>query len=263
MSFFISRIPLAGLMSSPPESKHTPFPTRVRRGAPESPQVRSMSRGRWTLARPHRMDRGVALVEQCLSGHHPELRAVPGRQIGHRGGEILRHHVARRGVDEIADAGHRPGLPARRVGGCRGPGEEQRGPVASPSCTARSDTRRGPSRARSVQARGRTISGRGDRRRPEWPPGHVRAPTDRRRRRHRPGRTRACPPRPGTRHVEPGLAEKPVRPTQADASGTAFARQSSSRSAPIGTMAIESVSRSLRRRSFMLGSGGDHDGWMG
>ena len=65
----------------------------------------------------------------------------------------------------------------------------------------------------------------------------------------------SLPPRPGTRHVEPGLAEKPVRPTQADASGTAFARHSSSRSAPIGTMAIESASRSLRRRSFMLGSG--------
>lgn len=32
MSFFIIRIPAAGLMSRPPESNVTPLPTRVKRG---------------------------------------------------------------------------------------------------------------------------------------------------------------------------------------------------------------------------------------
>ena len=51
MSFFISSMPLDGLRSSPPVSKHTPLPTRVRRG-PLLPQLRSISRGGREAARP-------------------------------------------------------------------------------------------------------------------------------------------------------------------------------------------------------------------
>ena len=79
-------------------------------------------------ARPsHRVDRGVALVEQRLAGDHFEFRAVLGRQIEHCGCEILWHHVARWGVDQVADPGHRPGLYACRFGRRGGPGKEFRG----------------------------------------------------------------------------------------------------------------------------------------
>jgi hypothetical protein len=52
MSFFISNIALSGLMSRPPESKQTPFPTSVTRGRSASPHCSSMSRGAATDARP-------------------------------------------------------------------------------------------------------------------------------------------------------------------------------------------------------------------
>ena len=45
MSFFIVAIALDGLMSSPPESKHTPLPTSVTRGPFALPHVMSISRG--------------------------------------------------------------------------------------------------------------------------------------------------------------------------------------------------------------------------
>jgi hypothetical protein len=52
MSFFIISMPLDGLMSSPPESKHTPLPTSVTFGSAGLPQVRSISRGASADARP-------------------------------------------------------------------------------------------------------------------------------------------------------------------------------------------------------------------
>ena len=45
MSFFMLSMPLSGLMSSPPVSKHTPLPTSVTRGWLASPHVMSSSRG--------------------------------------------------------------------------------------------------------------------------------------------------------------------------------------------------------------------------
>ena len=45
MSFFISRMPEEGLMSSPPESKQTPLPTMAIRGWRWSPYSSSISRG--------------------------------------------------------------------------------------------------------------------------------------------------------------------------------------------------------------------------
>ena len=52
MSFFIGRMPEAGLRSSPPLSKHTPLPTKVTLGADGSPQTISTRRGARVLARP-------------------------------------------------------------------------------------------------------------------------------------------------------------------------------------------------------------------
>jgi hypothetical protein len=52
MSFFMSAMPEAGLMSSPPVSKQTPLPTNVTFGARTGPQVKSMRRGARGLALP-------------------------------------------------------------------------------------------------------------------------------------------------------------------------------------------------------------------
>ena len=51
MSFFISSIEAAGLMSSPPVSKHTPLPTSVTVG-PSPGKRMSISRGACAAARP-------------------------------------------------------------------------------------------------------------------------------------------------------------------------------------------------------------------
>ncbi len=45
MSFFISRMPADGLMSRPPESKHTPLPTIATRGWSGLPHSTSIKRG--------------------------------------------------------------------------------------------------------------------------------------------------------------------------------------------------------------------------
>ena len=67
MSFFISSMPLDGLMSRPPVSKQMPLPTRVTAGAPARPQVRSISRGARGLARPTAWISGKFLCEQIVA----------------------------------------------------------------------------------------------------------------------------------------------------------------------------------------------------
>ncbi|MCY1375282.1 hypothetical protein D9M69_626890 [compost metagenome] len=52
ISFFMSSMPLAGLMSRPPVSKHTPLPTSVIFGSLSLPHVRSIRRGAMLPARP-------------------------------------------------------------------------------------------------------------------------------------------------------------------------------------------------------------------
>src|SRR5215831_2429678 len=67
MSFFMLSMALSGLISRPPESKHTPLPMSVILGSPGSPQVRSMRRGarcerarrRFEVGRPEVVGRGV------------------------------------------------------------------------------------------------------------------------------------------------------------------------------------------------------------
>ena len=71
MSFFIWRIDADGLMSSPPVSKHTPLPTRVRRGCFGAPQFSSISRGARSAAaaRPTACTAG----KPCLSSASPVI----------------------------------------------------------------------------------------------------------------------------------------------------------------------------------------------
>ncbi len=52
MSFFISSMPEAGLMSRPPLSKVTPLPTSVTFGALSRPQTKSTILGGSAAARP-------------------------------------------------------------------------------------------------------------------------------------------------------------------------------------------------------------------
>ena len=66
MSFFISAMALAGLMSRPPVSKQMPLPTIVTLGACSAPQRRSMRRGARSLARP------TAWIMGKLSESRPE-----------------------------------------------------------------------------------------------------------------------------------------------------------------------------------------------
>ena len=84
MSFFMRSIPEDGLMSRPPVSKQTPFPTSVTFGSLGSPQVRSMSRG----ARD-----GVAAAPTAWISGKPSASASPCVTIdggAMAGGEILR-----------------------------------------------------------------------------------------------------------------------------------------------------------------------------
>ena len=62
MSFFMISMPLSGLMSSPPVSKHTPLPTSVIFGAAGSPQVRSIRRGARGDGAADRMDQRKVLL---------------------------------------------------------------------------------------------------------------------------------------------------------------------------------------------------------
>src|SRR4051812_8935731 len=102
MSFFINFILDADLMSSPPESKHTPLPTSEIFG-PVRPQRRSMSRGGRTLARPTACTAGKVFVEQTVAKHNADARAMRLADALRGFGKFCRSHVARRSIDQIAD----------------------------------------------------------------------------------------------------------------------------------------------------------------
>jgi hypothetical protein len=65
MSFFIQRMPSAGLRSRPPESKHTPLPTSVSRGWRGLPQFSSIKRGARLEARPTACTAGKPLFSKA------------------------------------------------------------------------------------------------------------------------------------------------------------------------------------------------------
>ena len=102
MSFFISSMPAAGLMSRPPESKQTPLPTSVTFGWAASPQLKSTRRGASSAARPTAWISGSLASSRCFAAGDDracaELRGDAQRRRLQRGGAKI---VGGR-VDEIA-----------------------------------------------------------------------------------------------------------------------------------------------------------------
>ena len=121
MSFFISSMPLDGLMSRPPVSKQTPLPTSVTLGASLSPQTMSISRGASAEARPTAWIIGKFCVEELVALDHRDLGLVLCRKAAHGLLQRIRPHVVGRRVDQVAgqeDAVANT-LDARRVGAFR------------------------------------------------------------------------------------------------------------------------------------------------
>ena len=112
MSFFIRSMPLAGLMSRPPVSKHTPLPTSVRRGCPARPRRDHQAR----LARAGAadgVDRGIALGQERVTHDGAAGGPEAAGEIGHGLGQLRGAEVTGGRVDEVARLpggfGHRGG----------------------------------------------------------------------------------------------------------------------------------------------------------
>ena len=102
MSFFMLSMPLSGLMSSPPVSKHTPLPTSVILGwrwiAPgDVDQARRAGGGA-----ADRVNEREVLLEQVVADDRAHICAVAMRERARGLFELRRTHVVRRRVDEIA-----------------------------------------------------------------------------------------------------------------------------------------------------------------
>ena len=104
MSFFISSMPEAGLMSRPPESKHTPLPTkRQRRRVRVAPgEVDEARRARERRGGADGMDQREAVGKKAFADDLGEDGAVAQRQIAGGFGKLRRPEVVGGGVDEIA-----------------------------------------------------------------------------------------------------------------------------------------------------------------
>ena len=102
MSFFMISMPLSGLMSSPPVSKHTPLPTSVIFGAAgiAPGEVDQPRRARRSAA--DRMDQRKVLLEQVVADDALDRRAVLFGKVSRRLLQFGRPHVVRGRVDEIA-----------------------------------------------------------------------------------------------------------------------------------------------------------------
>ena len=101
MSFFISSIPAAGLMSRPPESKQTPLPTSVTFGAAGSPHWKSIKSRCRRRGLPHRVDRRKALAQR-IALDDATLRTVVLGQRHRLGRQALRRQVGGRRIDQVA-----------------------------------------------------------------------------------------------------------------------------------------------------------------
>ncbi len=107
MSFFMRRMPSWLLMSSPPESKHTPLPTMAMRGcfllAPaDFEQARGARRGP-----SHGVDRREVRGEELITHPFVELAAEELGLLAHDVGELLGTHVLRGCVHQVAHQAHR------------------------------------------------------------------------------------------------------------------------------------------------------------
>src|SRR5258706_246250 len=108
MSFFMRRIPSAGLMSSPPESKHTPLPTIATRGWRGLPQLISSRRGGRAAARPTAWIAGKFCARSSSPTH--SSNSAPKRYAGqHARGVAFRIGDEGEGVGRAVEArGLRP-----------------------------------------------------------------------------------------------------------------------------------------------------------
>jgi hypothetical protein len=127
MSFFISPIDAPGLRFSPPVSKHTPLPTRVRSG-PSLPHVMSIRRGASSLARPTVWMSGRLAVQQAFAMDAGDRRAEMQPQDRAPPFQLPRAHVLGGRVDQVAGQRFRASLPTRkdRARPAAGPGRSGR-----------------------------------------------------------------------------------------------------------------------------------------
>ena len=104
MSFFMLRMPSAGLRSRPPVSKHTPLPTMATCGCASSPQRSSIRRGARWLARPTAWIAGKLWVSRSSPLIDFDLRAEALGQFAGDLFELVGPHVLGRRVDQVAHA---------------------------------------------------------------------------------------------------------------------------------------------------------------
>jgi hypothetical protein len=122
MSAFMVSMAFGGFSDRPPESNVIPLPakTTVLVAVLEPDQPRRVRR-----AHAHRQDAAVLLLGQLVLVQDQHTQAArASRLLGHRG-QVRRHHVRGRGVDQVTDQGHRLGQdpgPARGgvLGGVHG-----------------------------------------------------------------------------------------------------------------------------------------------
>ncbi len=107
MSFFISSMPDAGLMSRPPVSKVTPLPIIATFGASSRPQEKSTSRGCFGARATDRVDEGKVRGDEFLAAHHADAGV---EMLGELDGLLFKRVGAERvggRVDEVATEGDR------------------------------------------------------------------------------------------------------------------------------------------------------------
>ena len=145
MSFFISSMPLDGLMSRPPVSKQMPLPTSVTAGAPVAApgEVDQPRRARARAA--DGMDQREVLGEQIVALDHGDARAVARGKVARRRLELGGAQVGGRRVDEVAPQPDRLDRAHQRRRGRRHRGcATAAAPSRAGPCSGRSDRRRGP-----------------------------------------------------------------------------------------------------------------------
>ena len=157
MSFFMISMPLAGLMSRPPVSKAMPLPTSVICRSPARPlatpgEVDEARRARAGAA--DGMDQGEILRQQVVADDARHVGAVRPGELPGGILQLLRPHVARGRVDEVAaepdrlDLGKRAGV----IDAARGL-QLARRRRRRPTCSAGSGRRRAPRRRPRARAR--------------------------------------------------------------------------------------------------------------
>ncbi len=102
MSFFISTMPLDGLMSRPPLSKATPLPTSVTFGASSRPQRMSTRRGGFGRGFADGVDERQIAFEEIVAARRFERRAEFLGELSRLAFERRRAEIVGGRVDEVA-----------------------------------------------------------------------------------------------------------------------------------------------------------------